>query len=298
MRLLGEGWEEGMKRYVKMLGELGELEEKLGYKKRAAGRWRRVLEFCGEGGPVLEHVGRVARYRAAVRLGGLLDEAGDVEGDDGWVEVEEGEKREKEAEGLFKFAYILAAEDVGVDTRLARETPGVVPAGEKLSKDLLDAATELGIHYARFRRLDKALPIFLSLLRARGSVSPTKETTTRGGVADPCEVGKVEAYLGEVLWAAGERERGVEMEKRALETVERLVEDRAGCRDCAVLAGGNLVVMLRKLMEEVEGQNSEGRKVGGGWLLWKGSDERRVWKKGVRELERDVMEAEDILRGV
>ncbi|KAF8434929.1 hypothetical protein BGX38DRAFT_1333355 [Terfezia claveryi] len=307
VRVLGEeGWEEGMRRYVKALGELGELEEKLGYRRRAAGRWRKILEFCGEGSPLRGCVGTGERVRAAVRLGGLLDEVGDVEGISGGVEVEGNEdemsrrreKREKEAEEKFKFAYLLAAEDAGVDTRLARETPGVIPAGEKLSRDLLDTATELGIHYARFRRLDKALPIFLSLLRARSSVSPTKATTTRGEIADPCEIGKVEAYLGEVLWAVGERRQGVEMEKRALETVERLVEERAGCRDCAVFAGGNLVVMLRKLLEEVErGNAEEGKKVGGGLWLWKRRDEG-MGEKGVGELEREVEEAEDMLRGV
>ena len=300
----GEGWEQGVRRYVKVLGELGELEEKLGYRKRAVGRWRRVLEFCGEGSPAWGCVGKGERARAAVKLAGLLDEVGDVEG----VEVEESEdeisrrreKREEEAEGLFRFAYLLAAEGAGVDTRLARETPGVIPAGERLSRDLLDAATELAIHYARFKRLDKALPIFLSLLRARSSVSPTKETTARGGIADPCEIGKVEAYLGEVLWAAGERRQGVEMEKRAVETVERLVEERAGCRDCAVFAGGNLVVMLRRLLEEVEERgNAEAKKVGGGWWLWKRREEGIGGReKGVEGLEREVEEAEDMLRGV
>ncbi|KAF8425625.1 hypothetical protein EV426DRAFT_701604 [Tirmania nivea] len=306
VRVLGWGWEEGVSRYVNVLGELGELEEKLGYRKRAAGRWRRVLEFCGEGSPVRECVGKGERVRAALRLGGLLDEAGDVEGGAGGVEVEESEdevsrkreKREKEAEGLFTLAYLLAAEDVGMESRLARETPGVIPAGERLSRDLLNAATELGIHYARFKRLDKALPVFLSLLRARSSVSPTKEMTTRGGLADPCEIGKVEAYLGEVLWAVGERRQGVEMEKRALETVERLVEERAGCRDCAVFAGGNLVVMLRKLLEEVEERNAKGKKLDAGWWLWKRRDEEEVGKTGVEELEREVEEAEDMLRGV
>lgn len=60
-RVLEEGWEEGVRKYVKLLVGLGELEQKLEYRSRAAGRWRRVLVFCREGSPVRECMGRGER---------------------------------------------------------------------------------------------------------------------------------------------------------------------------------------------------------------------------------------------
>lgn len=288
---------------------------------------------------------RGVRVTAAMRLGGLLDEVGGLleddeverrgkEGNDVGVEgagagtgtglVGESDeaihlrkqRSEQEAERLFTLAYTLAAEDAGIPstTTPTPTPPGVLPPTvppHHLTPTLLTAAAELGIHHARFKHLSQALPIFLSLLRARTSVDPRSlkpADTERGGIADPCEIGKVQAYIGEVLWAAGEREQGVEWERRAVETVtgvgngrggsSSLVEERAGCRDCAVLAAGNWVVMVRRMLEEMERGEEKGGEKGRGWSLglWRGKSGEGGRRR--EEWEGELGVAEECLKGV
>ena len=285
-----KSWKEGLRGYVAALERLAECEEKLGYSKNAAGRWRTLLRLGEEGG-LGGVVDRKVRSRAAVKLGTLLDEVAGVELDEKGgglaapptggekAEDEEAATRRiklaaREAEGLFTLAYILACEDAGLPVPPAAEKPGVIPAGvppERLTPELLHTATELGIHYARLKQLDLALPTFLSVLRARTSLPPrgaAAEEDATGDLADPCEVGKIHSYLGEVLWAAGQKGQGLEWSMRAVDATVPLVEQRAACRDCAVFAGGNVVMMLRRLLEEVEQKKTE-KKEERAFHLWR-----------------------------
>ena len=324
-----QGWREGLKGYVAAVERLAECEEKLGYSKNAAGRWRALLKLGGEEGGLGGVVDRKVRSRAAVKLGALLDEVAGVELDEKEGDLaapltreEKGEKKEeesdeaatrrteqaaREAEGLFTLAYILAYEDAGLPTLPATERPGIIPASvpvENLTPELLYTATELGIHNARLKQLDLALPIFLSILRARTKTSlPPRESVdldyAAGDLADPCEVGKIQSYLGEVLWTAGQKGQGLEWSMRAVDATEPLVEQRAACRDCAVFAGGNVVMMLRRLLEEVD-ENKSKKKEGRGLYLWRRPEGDVGDGKGgsVEEWERQLEVAEERLKRV
>ncbi|KAI5801412.1 hypothetical protein DFH27DRAFT_622515 [Peziza echinospora] len=180
--------------------------------------------------------------------------------------------------------------------------PGILP--ESLHNPpnlLLHTATELGVHYSRHAHLPKALPIFLSILRARTDPAANEAT------ADPCEVAKVMSYLGEVLWASGKKKQGLAWVRKAVGKAIPLVEMRGACRDCAVYAAGNEVVMLRKLAEE-RGGEKKGRSSGsGGWGLWRGGsggregemaeeeeEERRRWEGEIGEAEERLAEIESV----
>ena len=156
------------------------------------------------------------------------------------------------------------------------------------------------IHYARLKQLDLALPIFLSVLRARTSF-PTRGSVeaVAGDLTDPCEVGKIQSYLGEVLWAAGQKDQGLEWSMRAVDAAEPFVEERAACRDCAVFAGGNVVMMLRRLLEEVEGKKDK-KNEGGGFYLWRRPDGGVGDGRGgnVEEWEKQLGVAEERLKRV
>ncbi|KAI9769390.1 MAG: hypothetical protein M1840_004092 [Geoglossum simile] len=66
-----------------------------------------------------------------------------------------------------------AINDVDISTGIISEHP------EHLSENLLLAATSLAVHHARNKDLSAALPIFLSVLRARRSLSEAPHTATK-----------------------------------------------------------------------------------------------------------------------
>lgn len=124
----------------------------------------------------------------------------------------------------------------------------VAAAGEE-REALLKALTETAVFHARRGAEEVALELLTRVLAVQRAAGST----------DPCAEAATMTYIGEVLFALGERRQGVAWSKEAFERSAGLAELRAKCKECAIVAGRNLSAMAA-LMEQETGR--EGRKAG------------------------------------
>lgn len=181
----------------------------------------------------MEWVKGAERAKAELNLASVMEEMGD---DDEEVE-----------EHLVK-ALNAAGEEVGKTEEDFKKTAklGVIPAGSEMTNALLEASTELGIYHARRGNLSAAMPIFISVLRARDNTS----------FSDPCEEGMVSSYIGELLFASGRQKEGLDWNEKALELTVPMAELRKKCKDCAVYTTRNLMTMFEILGDDKKAEEA------------------------------------------
>lgn len=241
------GWKSG---YISALKYLAELCEHEGRISDAQQHYQRIMDLPREEDGQWQEMKLVA----ALRVSKIAEFRKDV------VTAEEALVRAVDG------ALPLGASLVGL------------PAGESTPL-LVKAVTELGVFYARHGREREALELFTRVLAARRSKGVTE------GVADPCAEAATMTYIGEVMFAMGDRRQGVAWTKEAFARSEELAGVKGACRECAIVAGRNVGTMLALMEEEGRGRGKEGR--------WKGlfakkeSVEESVedWDKAVKELE-------------
>ncbi|KAL7276677.1 hypothetical protein RUND412_000337 [Rhizina undulata] len=158
---------------------------------------------------------------------------------------------------------------------------------------LLKAKTELAVFYARHDNFPEALAILLSILQSRRSVAAPADpgrSVSAEKISDPCAEASTMTYIGEILFALGEKRQGVAWTSEAFEKAVPLKELRGACKDCAIISGQNAAKMIGLLKDEIV-ENAEKPKF---WRLWKEDVEGTVkelkkkveqWEKAVGELE-------------
>lgn len=168
------------------------------------------LEACKEAyiGALAIPFGSMAHKSKALTA---LAEMADMDGD------------HKVAEGLLLRACAYGKDTVIHDPsvlsyRVGLTTEDMVPG----SRESLDAAIQLGVHYAANRDFKKALPVLVSSLRAvknslrqqRGAVK-TRPLEANPLQAKLHESSLISVYISEVLWATGKREEAVTWAEKA-----------------------------------------------------------------------------------
>lgn len=153
---------------------------------------------------------------------------------------------------------------------------------------LLKAVTELAIFLARHNREEQALELFTRVLAARRNFpAPEDPTDSKSAevVSDPCAEAETMTYIGEILFAMGDKKQGVAWSKEAYGRSEPLAEFRGACKECALVAARNISTMAT-LMEGVE--ESKGR-----WSRFFGStkelgevESAEKWDEAVALLEK------------
>lgn len=130
-----------------------------------------------------------------------------------------------------------------------------VAAGEKAGgKALVTALTETAVFRASRGDQFAALELLTRVLatrRAAGRPVDPGSAEAAEMVADPCAEAATMTYIGEILFALGERREGVAWSKKAFSQSAGLAELRGKCKECAIVAGTNLSAMAA-LMEAEE----------------------------------------------
>lgn len=172
---------------------------------------------------------------------------------------------------------------------------GAVAAGEKAGGTaLVTALTEMAVFQAckrgdRFAALE-LLTRVLATRRAAGRPVDPGSAEAASMVADPCAEAATMTYIGEILFALGERREGVAWSKQAFSQSAELAELRGKCKECAIVAGTNLSAMAALM--EAEAAAAEGEKGRAGWFSGffgktetEPAESVHKWDEAVRELE-------------
>lgn len=139
-----------------------------------------------------------------------------------------------------------------------------VAVGEtERGKALVTALTEMAVFRARRGDPEGALELLTRVLATRRAAIPPEDpgrADTVDMLADPCAEAATMTYIGEVLFALGERREGVAWSKQAFTQSIGLAELRGKCKECAIVAGTNLSAMAALMEGEAAG--GEARKAG------------------------------------
>lgn len=207
------------------------------------------------------------RVSAALRLGAIAEAEGDVG----------GARRALEDAVGFALPGVL-------------ELPEPGEGGNTVL--LMKALTELGVFHARRGEVGVALDLFTKVLAARRGAERVKDPGDSGcceWVSDPCAEAATMTYIGEVVFAMGERRQGVAWTREAFERSVGLAELRGRCRECALVAGRNVGTMLA-IMEAEGGEKPRwgrffGRGEEGGGAAVEGETVEK-WQEAVALLEK------------
>lgn len=236
------------------LRQLAELQEAAGDVAGARADWGRVLDTV--------RAGAEARVGAALRVAKIAE----FEGEDGAAE-----------EALGKAVEVASGEE----------------EEEGNSKVLLRALTEMAVFRARHGEEGRALELLTRVLAARRAArKPLDPGAPQAAemAGDPCAEAATMTYIGEVLFALGERRQGVAWSKEAFGKSVGLAELRRRCRECAIVAGTNLSAMIALIEQEDEGRVKKRGRFSS--LFAKKTEEvdtaeesAEDWKEAVRKLE-------------
>lgn len=134
----------------------------------------------------------------------------------------------------------------------------VAVGGAEGGKALVTALTEMAVFRARRGDPEGALELLTRVLATRRAARPPEDPGRADAadmLADPCAEAATMTYIGEVLFALGERREGVAWSKQAFTQSVGLAELRGKCKDCAIVAGTNLSAMATLM----EGEAAEGK---------------------------------------
>lgn len=221
---------------------------------------------------------------------------------DGIAEVRKERGRVFEKMGFWDKAekeYEIAMEAGGkgstfASNRLAkiREWQGDVEGAEEAlmvalkeaeKEDVVDAMFELGVFVARHGREAEGLQMVTEVLAMRKAIEkevidPKRWTPSAG---DPCKIAATQAVVGELLFALGKKEEGIQWSEGAFEKGWKMADFRTKCKDCALITAGNLIRMGEILEEDAE-------KMKKGWF---GGDKKK--KEMLAEAQRLKVEYDD-----
>lgn len=127
---------------------------------------------------------------------------------------------------------------------------GVAEKKEEAGGALLKALTEMAVFRARRGEAEAALELLTRVLGVRRATA----------AGDPCAEAATMTYIGEILFALGERREGVAWSKEAFGRSAGLAELRGKCRECAIVAGRNLSAMAALMEEEEAAAGRAGKK--------------------------------------
>lgn len=166
-------------------------------------------------------------------------------------------KNQHDAAGeMYKWAMDIACSGVPDASSIIHPSSGVIAeSAPYVTPNILKAATALATHHAQTSNVSSALPIYLSVLRARRAAPPTPERSSRSGNAEPspldmvkaffspktygplshagdaplqrsaeeqCDEAAIMTYIGEILFATSksERDAGLSWTREAVEAAE------------------------------------------------------------------------------
>jgi hypothetical protein len=216
--------------------------------------------------------------------------------------------RHQDARDAINWAMDLSCKALDEPSAVVNKSSGVINANAQPTENVLRTSTALAIHEASTGNVNKALPIFLSVLRARNdaptasmpiSSKPSNPSISeqlrilfsnsfpsppRSGdepamqdPTNPCEAASLKTYIGEILFARSRshRETGLNWTREAAEEAQlgfrnTTVERaiRSKCSQCADVAMNNWKNMTALLAEEERQQRSAQKN--SGWRQWVG----------------------------
>lgn len=166
---------------------------------------------------------------------------------------------------MYEWALDIATSTLPLGSSVVEPRTGVIAVGKEglVSQNILKATTGLGVHYAKQKDVKRALPIFLSILKARKSLPAMpagmepkarfkedeglwsylyamKDLVIEAPYPDPppsgddrpyhtlqeaCEEVGLMLYIGEILFATGgkEREKGLSWTRDSVEAAEAIL---------------------------------------------------------------------------
>ncbi|KAI5812837.1 hypothetical protein BZA77DRAFT_322969 [Pyronema omphalodes] len=130
----------------------------------------------------------------------------------------------------------------------------MVALKEADKENMVDAMFELGVFKARHGRIAEGLQMVTEVLAMRRAlekevIDPKRWTPSPG---DPCKIAATEAVVGELLFALGKKEEGVQWSESAFENGWKMADFRTKCRDCALVTADNLIKMGEILEKDAE----------------------------------------------
>lgn len=195
-----------------------------------------------------------AHVHTLQQLAGILELDDDVETARGlWQRVFDTADAEPGARVAAGLRVAKIAEFQGDDEAAFVALEGAVGVAEKKKEEageaLLRALTEMAVFRARRGEAEAALELLTRVLGVRRATA----------AGDPCAEAATMTYIGEVLFALGERREGVAWSKEAFGRSAGLAELRGKCRECAIVAGRNLSAMAALMEEEEAAAAAAGR---------------------------------------
>ena len=240
------------------------------------------------------------------------------------------------AEELHKQGIAIALQGLSHDACVeSREAPAVVDpesgvirsSPSPVSSNILLASTSLAVFYAQTANFSSALPIFISVLRARRSLpaapasgpkelkssspsslqflrslvvpspyppqQPTGDMPAVRTAAGMCEEAGVMAYIGEVLFASSSRSAGLAWTRDAVALAETQFAHTAGDADGRERCQECLEVGLANWHKMVGrlAREEKTRGTASSWSLWTGGEKDGDKAQGKWEKEVEAVEA-------
>ena len=240
------------------------------------------------------------------------------------------------AEGMYKWGLDIACSGLADPSTTIDPTTGVISASApSVTPNVVLAATTLAVHHAVTGNVSSALPIFLSVLRARrtaplappASRTPQEQSTLLSMVvdliqtppyppppptgdepllrspSDICEEAVLMNYIGEILFAsstsASQRATGLSWTREAVQVAVEGEKNESFSKDVKKKCLECEEVGLEnwaKMVKRLVKEAEERKMVDSGWKGWIGLGPKEEETKNLEEEERDVTSRLEKLR--